>query len=490
MRQALILLAIASILTSCGTTGRSYYVSANGNDQDKGTKDHPWKSLNRVNRLDLHPGDTLFLEGGTVFKGVLRLDSMDSGTGVRQVVISSYGTGRAKIQSADSAGIIADHVRWLAIMNLNVEGSGRKQGNTTNGLALIHCTHTNVDSVAVRGFQKSGLLIYSSSYVVANGVSARDNGFAGISVSGDRTKNDCNYISILNSVAENNPGDPTNLTNHSGNGIIAGYCSHVIISYCVATENGWDMPRQGNGPVGIWTYESDSVVIEHCISYRNKTSPGAEDGGGFDLDGGVTNSVIQYCLTYENAGSGFGLFQYDGASAWRNNTVRFNISVDDGLESSAHAGIYVWNGSKDSSRLKDCFFYNNTVINHPGAVLHYHDDSKRNGFHFYNNLFVSEDQGVVGSPGKDEFMGNDWWSTTEKEGLPALDNRFDPQFNQHDSLRLVSPRKLSSFDAFKVPDTSPLRALGVDLRSKPGIDPGPVDFNQTVFPPKGIGASF
>ena len=81
----------------------------------------------------------------------------------------------------------------------------------------------------------------------------------------------------------NNPGDPTNLNNHSGNGIIAGFCKNILIEYCTANNNGWDMPRIGNGPVGIWCYEADSVIIQHCISYQNKTSKGGEDGGGYDL---------------------------------------------------------------------------------------------------------------------------------------------------------------------------------------------------------------
>ena len=100
----------------------------------------------------------------------------------------------------------------------------------------------------------------------------------------------------------NNPGDPTNLTNHSGNGIVVGHCTNVLIDHCMATNNGWDMPRIGNGPVGIWCYEADSVVIQHCLSYRNKTSVGGADGGGFDFDGGVTNSIIQYCLVLRKPG--------------------------------------------------------------------------------------------------------------------------------------------------------------------------------------------
>ena len=98
------------------------------------------------------------------------------------------------------------------------------------------------------------------------------------------------------------PGDPSNLTNHSGNGIVVGNVSDAIIEYCEASNNGWDMPRKGNGPVGIWAWNADRVTIQFCISHDNK-SPG-DDGGGFDLDGGVTNSVLQYNLSYNNDGPG------------------------------------------------------------------------------------------------------------------------------------------------------------------------------------------
>ena len=71
------------------------------------------------------------------------------------------------------------------------------------------------------------------------------------------------------------------------------HSAQVLIEYCTATNNGWDMPRTGNGPVGIWAYESDSVLIQRCIAYRNKTQKGAADGGGYNFDGGMTNSIIR-----------------------------------------------------------------------------------------------------------------------------------------------------------------------------------------------------
>ena len=79
------------------------------------------------------------------------------------------------------------------------------------------------------------------------------------------------------------------------------------------------MPRIGNGPVGIWADEASNVTIQYCISHPINTAKGAKDGGGFDFDGGITNSIIQYCLSYENQGAGYGLFQYAGASPWHNN---------------------------------------------------------------------------------------------------------------------------------------------------------------------------
>ena len=117
-------------------------------------------------------------------------------------------------------------------------------------------------------FKNRWLLIYSSKFVTNTHVYAHDNGSAGITVEGSGDKKDSREIYIGYCRAENNAGDPTNLTNHSGNGIVVGHCTKVTIEYCEATNNGWDMPRIGNGPVGIWGYEADSLIIQHCLSYQ------------------------------------------------------------------------------------------------------------------------------------------------------------------------------------------------------------------------------
>ena len=78
---------------------------------------------------------------------------------------------------------------------------------------------------------------------------AHDNGFAGITTDGGhdglpRTRN----LYIADCLAEDNPGDPKNLTNHSGNGIVVGGVDGALIEYCEARNNGWDMPRRRQRP--------------------------------------------------------------------------------------------------------------------------------------------------------------------------------------------------------------------------------------------------
>ena len=172
------------------------------------------------------------------------------------------------------------------------------------------------------------------------------------------------------------------------------------------------MPRIGNGPVGIWAYEADSVIIQHCLSYKNKTSKGGADGGGFDLDGGVTHSIVQYNVSYGNWGSGYCIFQYWGASPWHDNIFRYNISENDGTVSDSQAGLYVWNSSDDEKQFHDCQVYGNIIYNDKVAALCYSEKSESMGLRFLYNVFVGKDSLMKGKDkiGDAKYWGNDWWS--------------------------------------------------------------------------------
>ncbi len=470
---------------------KAYYISVTGSDNQDGSKGKPWKTINRAHLEILKAGDTIFLAGGETFESSLVIDSLMVGTGEQPVVITSDAANPATVNSGNGFGLWLEHTQHIKIEHLKFTGSGRKTGNTHPGVYLTNCRNVSVNNLDIQGYQKAGLHIHDSYAITAGYVNAHDNGYAGILVTGEYGRKDASRnIHIHDCVASNNPGDPTELDNHSGNGILVGYSTQVVVEYCTATGNGWDMPRTGNGPVGIWAFESDSVLIQYCIAYRNRTQKGAADGGGFDLDGGMTNSTIQYCLSYENEGSAFGLFQYAGASDWYNNTIRYCISENDGSVSAAQGAIFIWNSSGDPEQLKDCYVYNNTIYNEKGSAISYEAQSANNSFHFCNNIFVVKDKFIQGTESSGIFEANNWYSLSPTKQTPKGTNNIsiDPRFRNSGKANLTDPRQLQSFDAYQLPDGSPLKTSGIDLKQRFGWSTVNEDFNGHAALMNGIGA--
>lgn len=449
------------------TAPKTYYVDAAGNDNNPGTKTSPFKTIQKINSIRFKPGDIINFRSGQTFTGTVKIKEDTKGDILHTIVIGSYGNGKATINADSVSAVVLYKNAFITVNNLILKGAGRKTGNHEPGIYLLNSAHINVNNVEVSGFQKAGVLIYDSQNINIKNVSAHDNGDAGIKVEGPNARTDSKNIRIINCRAENNPGDPTNLTNHSGNGIVVGDCKNVLIDHCTATNNGWDMPRIGNGPVGIWAYQADSVIIQHCLAYRNKTSKGAADGGGFDLDGGVTNSIIQYCVSYENQGSGYCIFQYWGASAWYHNIFRYNISENDGTVSDSRAGLYIWNSSDDEKQFYDCEVYGNIIYNAKVAAISFSDQSENKEFRFYNNIFVGKDSLIKGKDkiGKCVYTGNDWWSIESgfnikgikdfktwatqtgkemKSGKITGYNIF-PKFNDPGNARITSASQIPAF---------------------------------------------
>lgn len=489
--------------------GRTYYISPDGNDASDGSLLAPWKTLQPIASTDFEAGDSILLKGGCEYIGSIHLDAADSGMVDAPVVIGSYGHQKAIILSKDKEAFVVNNAKHLIINNIECIGLGRKTGNTTNGLVLSHSKHVEINQVGISGYQKAGLLIYKCAYIAATHVVSKDNGYAGIEVSGAGvSKLENRNIVLSYCTVENNAGDPTNFTNHSGNGIIAGQCTQLSIQYCTAFNNGWDMPRTGNGPVGIWAWDADSITIEHCLSYRNKTSVGGADGGGFDLDGGVTNSVIQYCLSYENQGGGYGLFQYKGAGQWSNNIVRFNISINDGWISGARSGLYVWSAMPDNPLL-DCKIYNNTIINEKFAAIGFAPYTSFRGFVFSNNILMAKSEILRGNYTQADFYGNNWWSMLSgfkvesftdfstwraQRNKELLNNiatgiNIDPLFANFDYTQITKADQLNQIAQF-IPAEPACQTSGIDLMNQLGYNTGNKDFFGNTPPAKGIGAAF
>ena len=489
-----VLFADALIPEEVGGLG-NYYISPQGNDTNPGNSpNQAWKTIQKVNQVNFEPGDHILFEGGNSFQGTLQLKTSDTGTYEKNIYLGSYGNGRAIINATTGTGLKANQCKYITIKNLNFIGDGRKTGNKGDGISLSSCSDIQIDSVEINGFQHSGLISkQDGKNLDFTNIFAHNNGYAGISVSG-YSKTSQSNIYIGNCIADNNPGDPTILTNHSGNGIIVYNASNIIVEYCEASNNGWDMPRTGNGPGGIWVAEVDSAVIQYCIAHDNKTSVGGGDGLGFDLDGGTTNSLIQYCLSYNNQGAGYGVYQYQGATKWENNAIRYCISENDGNVSGI-GSVCFWNGTLNTGQFRNFDFYNNAVYNSGGPALNFVDHF--NGyFNFRNNIFVSKDESVYNGIQNENFQGNCWYSLNNefiieskkdfnqwaRENNQEMYNGeivgmyVDPEFLNPGKSTATDPLILASASDYQVKDDSKVIDAGLDLKMLFDVDPGQHDY--------------
>lgn len=487
--------------------GNKYFVSQSGNDNNKGTFMSPWQTIEKVNQLILKSGDAVYFEGGMTFNGTIRLDSSDSGNLKENILIGSFGGGRAIINGGKVEALVANNCSHLEIRDLIFIGDGRKDGNLSDGVFIASAANIRVDNCEMSGFQHSGLHVRKSSEARITNVYAHNNGFAGIHITGATMNDPVNYdnrnLYIGYCIAENNPGDPTVLKGHSGNGILASSVKGGLIEYCEAFNNGWDMPWTGNGPVGIWIWDCTDFKIQYCIAHDNKTNPVAADGGGFDFDGGVSYSVLQYCLSYNNQGPGIGLFEFGAAKPWENNVVRYNISQNDGIINGG--SLAIWKDEK-SGKMRNCEIYNNTFYNDTVNARALWVYNNWEGFNFRNNIFIYK--GHFLDPGQklvnELFQGNCYWNLQGntsiagykdlKEWARATGNELlsdsliglyaDPWLTAPGSLflsnpRMITPEKLSPYS---LRPGSPLIDRGLDLKKLFGIDPGMHDLAGKTLP--------
>jgi parallel beta helix pectate lyase-like protein len=418
-----------------------YYFSADGHDQNgDGSELQPWRTIGKCNSLDLEPGDHVYFRAGDVFSGSLFLDSDDSGTDsngvlIAPIVLSSYGGNaldRAGIRSQPNReALLAYNNSGIELHNLEFFSGGSSSSNQASGIQFMldenigtgvsHFQHIRIDNVISRGFHRSGLSLYADDSAGFEDVEVtnsefRDNQFAGIDISGgnwtDLVHRDVRIDAVT---AHNNPGY-AGCNPHCGHGIVLGQVDGAVIQNSVAHSNGLEA---GKGNVGIWTWQSNDVTIERNTAYDNR-SPNGGDGGGFDIDGGVTNSIVQYNVARNNSGAGFLLAQFGFAESMQHNVFRYNLSVNDGTDD--YGAFTIW-GQDSTSIAESTLFHNNTAVvdrevapNSRGTV--WFVNSNHDEINFVNNLFVALNGAAVvdGATTLDQaqFVNNAYWTGDEK----------------------------------------------------------------------------
>ncbi len=504
---------------------KAYYVSPSGNDRNSGTSPREaWRSIERVNSLDIPAGFSILFEGNHTYEGNLYLDHLDGNDPRHPVRISSYGEGRATIAAGREHGIHAHNTSGFIIDNLVVAGEGR---NSSSGSGIfffndlpgdVKLEKVEISNCEVYGFRDFGIAIggrngnsgFSNVQIANNRVHHILD--AGITSFGDFSATKTGYahagISVKNCEVFEVKGYDKN--GNSGNGIVLSDVQESVIEYCTVYDCGSGNTHCG-GPVGIWYWDADRVTIQHCEAYNISSGTGC-DGGGFDLDGGVTNGIMQYNYSHDNDGAGFLAGQFPGARPMQNITVRYNISQNDAATNGG--SLYLFNGGGNMSNIR---VYNNTFFlekpsRNPGAALikYLKWQPVTGDIQFSNNiLYAAGGTTLLDIPeGYDgHFGGNLYHSTTEFRidykgatyaSLEAFRNTGNEQVDHQKVGYQGDPmltgagaggtigfgNPLPQLSAYQLKNNSPAAGVGIQIPE----DRGNTDFYQNPLADSGAGA--
>jgi hypothetical protein len=305
--------------------------------------------------------------------------------------------------------------------------------------------------------------------------------------------------------AYDNPGDPDYFVNHSGSGILMVDVDGGMIEYCEAYNNGYEGGCRAGGPYGIWASVVNNVIIQYCESHHNRA--GKVDGGGFDFDGGTTNSIMQYNYSHDSDGPGYLICSFKNAPhTYNNNILRYNISENDSQKRPA-GGITFWTDSPKEDPIRNTQIYGNTIYISSAPAISFWVKEGIYNTKIYNNLFITANNGklVLGNPDKSmaTFYGNVYWSVDgafDITGYKSLEDWraatgqemlngkpvglvVNPKLmDMGKSVTIGDPTKLQTLTAYRLQKDSPLIDAGLDIRSLFGIDPGKRDFFGNSIP--------
>jgi len=371
--------------------GMNSFFAANGNDSNPCTQAAPCQTLPKAQSLSYQPGATINFNGGDNFTGCWALTPTNvsgGGSASNPIVVQSYGTGVATWTSnctgdffplLDIAG-----VNGITVQNLRLVG-----GNPAANIGIL--IEGPGDTIAVQNTEITGFAGpdgQASSEIMVLGAGARLSSGCGA----------LNHVTIMNNVLHG-----ATPTSHDRNGIYGYGCDRNITNVVYSNNHVYNMggiaPTNGalspngiaftsvagglaehnlvhdigannatcGGPTGIIAYESDSITIRFNEAYNvmpvNFTA--GCDWVGFDLDGGVTNSIVDYNYGHNNGGACLLNFPNAGPNIFRYNVCENNdlvtgsrgqIAINPSLVQVYGNTIYAPPGSNGSGEPPACIF--------------------------------------------------------------------------------------------------------------------------------------
>lgn len=333
----------------------TYYVDCEGNDGNSGTTpEQAWRSVDRANRAELQPGDSLLFKRGCRWDTPTQLEADWRGTAAAPIVIGAYGDGtRPMIVNTGSAdrrgGVIEVSGEYLIVEHFEVTA------NPPSGTTGPRCTDQSTGWTT--GFEVSGQF-NTVRYGLAYGMTA------GVHLTGGDA-----YASILHNELINNrvmsQNTPDNGDNDSGAWGVLINSNYNLVAYNYMSGNVACSEDYGIEGASLEVYRGSHNIFFANRSINDTTF--TELGGDSNLGeaGWARNNVYMYNLYATANGDGHLLVLNGRDSKWGanpgtrffNNTaynVKIGISCSNGCNSEileARNNIVVSSAATDRSAL-------------------------------------------------------------------------------------------------------------------------------------------
>jgi len=414
------------IVTKTSDTPTVYHLSdLNGDDSNLGSVNSPWKTIDKMNSINLHPGDQILFEKGATFKGHLEINN--SGTPKNPITIGSYGTGNLPIITGQvGIDIGGDYQEAIFVENqdnlifqdieINNERLTNRAGVNEEDAYGIYILNSGTEIQRNYTFRNITFKKVYAPKPVLNPDSFNGLEVAAVRIETSRNKvigqeknienvlmENCYFsdlqrlgVHIKHLGADNEVGtseincnkDLIFRNNEFHN--LGGTCILPIRTYnCLIENNIFDRPGDNSDPrmpnrgSSVWTWRCHNTVIQYnqCLHIR-----GYLDSHGIHIDHENVNTFVQYNYMEDCEG---GFVEILGGNV--NAVYRFNVSVNDGWRDNpgwANSNHTLWinevvpNGIHYSDYN---YIYNNTIyIDNPYTTAI--DINGKNTF-IYNNIF-------------------------------------------------------------------------------------------------------
>jgi hypothetical protein len=385
-----LLLSLISASTVLSAAATDYYInSGSGDDAHDGISGgRAWRSLERVNKQLLQPGDRILFKAGTRYTG--QLAPQGSGTPDHPIRVGKYDSGA--LPRLDGDGKVLDtlllhNVEFWEVQDLEVTNLGTNREPWRTGVRVVSENFGKMRHIHLRN-----LFVHD-----VNGDLRKSHEGCGIYFEARGRRSGSHFDDLLVENCHLLRTDRNGICQRNGSGT---HSLRVVIRGNLLEDIGGDgiKPWGSDAPLvehnvvhggrmrcndaaaGIWPFDCNDALIQF-----NEVSgmKGTVDGQGFDSDFLCRRSVFQYNYSHNNDG-GFMLVCAPGNSYNEDTIIRYNVSQNDGIKP---AWVFHFGGGSSNTLVYNNTIYVGTTQDLPMLYFDTWNGGRANGAKFFNNLF-------------------------------------------------------------------------------------------------------